>query len=198
MGQKTHPIGFRIGISKSHKSFWYANSLTYSKLLKDDNLIRNYINIKLKEKISISDIEINKKGNDIIVNVFGANTNQLLKNGNSELISLQENLSKKLNLNQEGKNLTINVIEIANPDGNAKILASFICQQLEKRTPFRRAMKNAISKAEKSNVKGIKVQISGRLNGAEIARTEWIREGRVPLHTLKANIDYYNDKALEI
>ena len=197
MGQKVHPIGFRIGISKNHKSFWYSDLKNYSRLLKIDNIIREYLNKKLKELTPLSDIEINRKSNCLIVNIYATNTNQLLKSGNSELLIIQSELSKKLLFLSNKEELIINVIEITNPDANARILANFIRQQLEKRTPFRRAMKNAIAKAEKSNVKGIKVQVSGRLNGAEIARTEWIREGRVPLHTLKANIDYYNDKALE-
>lgn len=195
MGQKVHPIGFRIGISKNHKSFWYSSLKDYSKFLKIDNLIRNYLNEKLKEITPLSEIEISRKSDNIIVNIYATNTNQLLKTGNLELIKLQSDLSGKLTPSLDKRNLIINVIEITNPDGDARILANFIRQQLEKRTPFRRAMKNAITKAEKSNVKGIKVQVAGRLNGAEIARTEWIREGRVPLHTLKANIDYYNDKA---
>lgn len=94
--------------------------------------------------------------------------------------------------------VTVNLVEVVNPDANSKILANLIRQQLEKRVPFRRAMKSAILKAQKSGVKGIKVQVSGRLNGAEIARTEWIREGQVPLHTLRANIDYFSEKALVI
>lgn len=94
------------------------------------------------------------------------------------------------------RNVTINIVEVLNPDSNSRVLTDFICQQLEKRVPFRRVMKNAVMKAQKSGVKGIKVQVAGRLNGAEIARTEWIREGQVPLHTLKANIDYFNFKAL--
>lgn len=195
MGQKVHPIGFRMGISKNHKSFWYSDLKNYSNLLKTDNFVRNYFNEKLKEVSPISEIEITRKSGNLVINIYASNTNQLLKNGNSELIRLQSELLKKLPSSPDNKDLVINVIEITNPDGNARILADFIRQQLEKRTPFRRAMKNAITKAEKSNVKGIKVQVSGRLNGAEIARTEWIREGRVPLHTLKANIDYYNDKA---
>ncbi len=198
MGQKVHPIGFRIGISKNHKSFWYSNLKGYSKLLKLDNFIRNYLNEKLKEITPLSEIEISRKSNDLIVSIYATDTNQLLKTGNMELIKIQSELSKKLTPSLNNTNIIINVIEIANPDGDARVLANFIRQQLEKRTPFRRAMKNAITKAEKSNVKGIKVQVSGRLNGAEIARTEWIREGRVPLHTLKANIDYYNEKALVI
>ncbi len=116
----------------------------------------------------------------------------------SRVYALRDNLSKLLKLRFTERNIVINVVEIANSDSNSKILADFIRQQLEKRIPFRRVMKSAIQRAQKAGVKGIKVQVAGRLNGAEIARTEWIREGQVPLHTLRANIDYFNYKAREI
>lgn len=116
----------------------------------------------------------------------------------SKIYDLRNNLSKLLSSLFVSRDLTINVLEIINPDSNSRILADFIRQQLEKRIPFRRIMKTAILKAQKAGVKGVKVQIAGRLNGAEIARTEWIREGQVPLHTLKANIDYFDCKALLI
>jgi small subunit ribosomal protein S3 len=112
------------------------------------------------------------------------------------LFDLRRKLQFLLNHSSVSPQVTINVLEVSNPDSNAKILSDFIKQQLEKRVPFRRAIKTAVLKAQKVNVKGIKVQISGRLNGAEIARTEWVREGQVPLHTLKANIDYFQNKAL--
>jgi len=113
-----------------------------------------------------------------------------------KLFQLRNTLEILLSQRFVPRQVTINVLEVSNPDSNAKILSDFIKQQLEKRVPFRRVIKTAIVKAQKSNVKGIKVQISGRLNGAEIARTEWVREGQVPLHTLKANIDYFQNKAL--
>lgn len=194
MGQKIHPIGFRIGVSKNHKSIWYSDKKNYSNFLKEDSIIRNYITKKLGD-LSISEIKIDRKLSDKIIYINCINSNQIFKNGNSELLVMQKDIAKLLSI--ETKNISINVIEVENPDNNAKILAGFVRQQLEKRIPFRRAMKSAIAKAQKANVKGIKVQVSGRLNGAEIARTEWIREGKVPLHTLKANIDYYNDKALK-
>ena len=117
---------------------------------------------------------------------------------NSKLFNLRNNLSTFLENNFISRNITINVVEVVSPGLNSRFLANYIRQQLEKRIPFRKAMKTAISRAKKAGAKGIKVQISGRLNGAEIARTEWVREGRVPLHTLKADIDYYNHKAHKI
>lgn len=118
-------------------------------------------------------------------------------NGDS-LYDFRISLSKELSKKFKPRDLTVNVVEVINPDSNSHILAEFVRQQLEKRLPFRRIMKAAILKAQKVGVKGIKIQIAGRLNGAEIARTEWIREGQVPLHTLKANIDYCSYKALVI
>lgn len=118
-------------------------------------------------------------------------------NGN-RLFDLRNKLSSSLSLKFSPRDITINVVEVISPDLNPRFLADFIRQQLEKRVPFRRVMKATVLKAQKAGAKGIKVQISGRLNGAEIARTEWVREGQVPLHTLKANIDYYNHKALVI
>lgn len=116
----------------------------------------------------------------------------------SSLDILRNDISKVLASKFVTYNLTINVIEVLNPDANARFLAEFICQQLEKRVPFRRVIKSAILKAQKAGLKGVKIQIAGRLNGAEIARTEWVRVGQVPLHTLKANIDYCSYKALVI
>lgn len=116
----------------------------------------------------------------------------------SRLYDLRSSLMLLLSKSFRSRDIVINVFEVLNPDSNAKILSDFIRQQLEKRVPFRRVIKSAILKAQKANVKGVKIQVSGRLNGAEIARTEWIREGRVPLHTLKANIDYFNFKAHKI
>lgn len=116
----------------------------------------------------------------------------------SRLYELRDNLSNLLERNYLKYNITINVFEVLNQDSNSKLLADFVRQQLEKRVPFRRAIKSAVLKAQKAGIKGIKVQVSGRLNGAEIARTEWIREGQVPLHTLQANIDYCNYQALVV
>lgn len=115
---------------------------------------------------------------------------------NNKLYSLRNDLSSSLRIKFLERDLTLNVIEVVNPDSNPRFLAEFVRQQLEKRVPFRKVMKNAIMRAQKAGIKGIKIQISGRLNGVEIARTEWVREGQVPLHTIKANIDYCNYRAL--
>jgi small subunit ribosomal protein S3 len=194
MGQKVHPLGFRLGISKNHMSYWFSKSNTYFSFVKEDFFIRNYLYNCFPE-MGISNIEIKRKLNLLIINIFSAQPIMILGSKGILLKDTQKNLSQLLTCQFDSYNLNINVIEIINPDSNAKFLSEFICQQLEKRVPFRKVIKSAIFKAQKSGLKGVKIQISGRLNGAEIARTEWIREGQVPLHTLKANIDYCNYKA---
>lgn len=203
MGQKVHPLGFRIGISKNHNSVWYSKSKeAYTNNLMQDLIIRDFINKNLSDT-SISNIEIFRKidsvFNRVSVNVHVVKPGLVLGVNSSKLYELRDKLCLLLQKTSSDESVshevTINLVEVVNPDTNSKLLASLIRQQLEKRVPFRRAMKSAIQKAQKSGVKGIKVQISGRLNGAEIARTEWIREGQVPLHTLRANIDYFSEKA---
>nr|YP_007317209.1 ribosomal protein S3 [Monomorphina aenigmatica]AFZ88811.1 ribosomal protein S3 [Monomorphina aenigmatica] len=194
MGQKVHPVGFRIGISKPHASYWYSNAKDYLSFLHEDIFIRDFVNKNFLEA-GISHIEIKRKLNFISLDIFVAKPSLIIGvNGNS-LFEFRRNLTNQLATKFQSRDVTINLVEIVNPDLNAKFLAEFIRQQLEKRVPFRRIMKTAILKAQKVGVKGIKVQIAGRLNGAEIARTEWIREGQVPLHNLKANIDYCSYKA---
>lgn len=144
----------------------------------------------------ISLIEIKRKSNFLEINIHVAKPSLVMGNNGAKLFDLRKELSEKLSLKFSFRDITINVIEVVSPDLNSRFLAEFMRQQLEKRTPFRRVMKATILKAQKAGAKGIKVQISGRLNGNEIARTEWVREGQVPLHTLKANIDYFNHKAL--
>ena len=130
------------------------------------------------------------------MNLYVSNPTIVLGTEGKKLFLLRNNLQVLLNSKNCKNEVTLNVLEVLNSDSNAKIISDFIRQQLEKRMPFRRIIKTAIVKAQKANVKGIKIQISGRLNGAEIARTEWVREGQVPLHTLKAKIDYFQNKAL--
>ena len=182
---------------KSHKSIWYSKPTNYGTNIKEDWFIREFLNLELKESI-ISEIEIKRKLNNVFIDIYALKPNLIIEKDGSKLYEIKNKLNNLLKQNFEEKNLTINVIEITNPNSNAKILANNIRQQLEKRVPFRRAMKSAISKAKKSRIKGIKVQIAGRLNGTEIARTEWMRDGQVPLHTLKANIDYCSYRALKI
>lgn len=197
MGQKIHPIGFRIGVSKNHSSIWFSNSKKYSFYLQDDYFIRKYLYTEITETC-ISNIEILRKLNYIVINIYVSNPAVVLGVDGKKLFELRNTLQSLLKRTSATSEITINVLEVSNPDSNAKVISDFIRQQLEKRIPFRRAMKVAIVKAQKSDIKGIKVQIAGRLNGAEIARTEWVREGQVPLHTLKANIDYFQNKAQTI
>jgi small subunit ribosomal protein S3 len=195
MGQKVHPIGFRVGITKNYDSIWYSRSKDYVSNLKEDAFIRDFFYKNLKETC-ISNIEIKRKLDFLVINVSVVKPSVVIGNNGVKLYELKNKLVNLLYIKFCNRNVTINIVEVLNPDSNSRVLTDFICQQLEKRVPFRRVMKNAVMKAQKSGVKGIKVQVAGRLNGAEIARTEWIREGQVPLHTLKANIDYFNFKAL--
>jgi small subunit ribosomal protein S3 len=193
MGQKTHPLGFRLGITQEHKANWYANFNQYANILQEDNKIRTYINTIAKAN-SISNVRINRNGlNDQIqLNIETGKPGILVGDMGSGLESLLNNIKKLL---PENRQLTINVFEVEKVDLNASLLADLVAEQLEKRIAFRRAIREALQRAQKQNVNGIKIQVSGRLNGAEIARSEWIREGRVPLQTLRADIDYATQEA---
>jgi small subunit ribosomal protein S3 len=193
MGQKTHPLGFRLGITQEHKSKWYANFNQYANILNEDDKIRTYINTIAKTN-SISNVLINRNGlNDQIqLNIETGKPGILVGDLGVGLETLLNNLKKILPSNRQ---LTINVFEVEKVDLNASLLADLVAEQLEKRIAFRRAIRDALQRAQKQNVNGIKIQVSGRLNGAEIARSEWIREGRVPLQTLRADIDYATKEA---
>ena len=193
MGQKTHPLGFRLGITQDHKSTWYANFNQYADILKEDNLIRTYIDTIAKTN-NISNVKINRNGlNDHIqLNIETGKPGILVGDLGVGLETLLNNVKKILPSNRQ---LTINVLEVEKVDLDATLLADLVAEQLEKRVAFKRAMREALQRAEKQNVKGIKIQVSGRLNGAEIARSEWVREGRVPLQTLRADIDYATKEA---
>lgn len=193
MGQKTHPLGFRLGITQEHKSTWYANFNQYAKILNEDDKIRTYIS-SISKANSISNIQINRNGlNDQIqLNIETGKPGILVGDLGSGLETLLTNIKRLLPSNRQ---LTINVFEVEKVDLNASLLAHLVAEQLEKRIAFRRAIREALQRAQKQNVNGIKIQVSGRLNGAEIARSEWIREGRVPLQTLRADIDYATTEA---
>lgn len=193
MGQKTHPLGFRLGITQDHKSTWYANFNQYANVLKEDNTIRTYIDTISKVN-SISNVKINRNGlNDQIqLNIETGKPGILVGDLGSGLENLLNKIKKILPSNRQ---LTINVVEVEKVDLDATLLADLVAEQLEKRVAFKRAMREALQRAQKQNVKGIKIQVSGRLNGAEIARSEWVREGRVPLQTLRADIDYATKEA---
>nr|YP_009389142.1 ribosomal protein S3 [Euglena archaeoplastidiata]AKR17915.1 ribosomal protein S3 [Euglena archaeoplastidiata] len=194
MGQKVHPLGFRMGISNSHSSYWFSKPTSYLFFVQEDIFIRDYIYSKLSEA-SVLNIDIKRKVNFLCLTISVAKPSVVMGVNGSNLDGLRNDLSEALASKFVKYNLTINIVEVLNPDANARFLAEFICQQLEKRVPFRRVIKSSILKAQKAGLKGVKIQIAGRLNGAEIARTEWVRVGQVPLHTLKANIDYCSYKA---
>ena len=193
MGQKTHPLGFRLGIVQEHKSTWYANLNQYANILKEDDQIRTYINTISKIN-SIANVKINRNGlNDQIqLNIETGKPGILVGDLGSGLETLLSNIKKQL---PSSRQITINVFEVEKVDLDASLLADLVAEQLEKRIAFRRAIREALQRAQKQNVNGIKIQVSGRLNGAEIARSEWIREGRVPLQTLRADIDYATKEA---
>nr|YP_009313954.1 Ribosomal protein S3 [Hommersandiophycus borowitzkae]SCW22208.1 Ribosomal protein S3 [Hommersandiophycus borowitzkae] len=186
MGQKTHPLGFRIGITQNHLSGWFANSKLYPIFLQEDFQIRQHIEKQL-HNASLAKVEVERKIDQIEVKIYTARPGIVLGRFATGIESLRDDL--KLITNQQ-RQIRIDVIELTEPDNQARLLADFITTQLEKRIAFRRAVRQAVQRAQRANVQGIKVQVSGRLNGAEIARSEWVREGRVPLQTLRANIDY--------
>jgi len=193
MGQKTHPLGFRLGITQDHKSTWYANFNQYANVLKEDDKIRTYLT-NISKTNSISNVRINRNGlNDQIqLNIETGKPGILVGDLGKGLENLLTNLKKILPSNRQ---LTINIFEVERVDLDASLLGDLVVEQLEKRIAFRRAIREALQRAQKQNVNGIKIQVSGRLNGAEIARSEWIREGRVPLQTLRADIDYATKEA---
>jgi len=193
MGQKTHPLGFRLGITQEHKSKWYANFNQYSNILQEDDKIRTYLNT-ISQQNSIANVRINRNGlNDQIqLNIETGKPGILVGDLGSGLENLLKNIKKLLPQNRQ---LTINVFEVEKVDLDASLLADLVADQLEKRIAFRRAIREALQRAQKQNVNGIKIEVSGRLNGAEIARSEWIREGKVPLQTLRADIDYATKEA---
>jgi small subunit ribosomal protein S3 len=193
VGQKTHPLGFRLGIIQEHRSSWYSKLNQYSALLEEDNKIRTYLN-KLTKQASISNIFINRNGlNDQIeLNIETGRPGALVGDEGLGVQTLLKKIKKMLPLNRQ---VIINIIEVEKVNLNASLIGDLVVKQLEDRVAFRRAIREAMQCAQEDQVSGIKIQVSGRLNGAEIARSEWIREGRVPLQTLRADIDYATKEA---
>ena len=193
MGQKTHPLGFRLGITQEHKSTWYANLNHYSSILEEDDKIRTYMKSITKAN-NISHLKIYRNGlNDQIqLNIETGKPGILVGELGAGLETILKNLKKILPVSRQ---ITIKIFEVEKVDLDANLLAQLVAEQLEKRIAFRRAIREALQRSQKQNVNGIKIQVSGRLNGAEIARSEWIREGRVPLQTLRADIDYATTEA---
>ncbi len=190
MGQKVHPIGFRLGISADWNSKWYAGKKDFSDFLIADVEVRKFIMNKLAHA-SVSRIRIERPANTAIVTIFSARPGVVIGKKGEDIDRLRKEVSKIMNIP-----VHINIEEIRKPELDANLVAENISQQLAKRIMFRRAMKRAVSNAMRLGAIGIKVSVAGRLNGAEIARTEWYREGRVPLHTLRADIDYGTAESL--
>jgi small subunit ribosomal protein S3 len=188
VGQKTHPLGFRLGITQEHKSGWYAKFNKYATLLQEDDQIRTYLD-KLTKSASISNVTINRNGlgNQIQLNIESGRPGALVGEGGVGIENLLNNIRKLLPTDRQ---VTVNILEVEKANLNASLLADLVVKKLEERVAFRRAIREAMQNAQDDNASGIKIQVSGRLNGAEIARSEWLREGRVPLQTLRADIDY--------
>ena len=185
MGQKVNPHGLRVGVIKGWDTSWYADKKDFGKYLKEDYEIRKFIKNKYYSA-AISKILIERAANRIVVTVFTGRPGVLIGKAGSEIEVIKKDLSKIT----DGKNIVINVTEVRKPDSDAQLVAEGVAQQLEKRMSFRRAMKQAIGRAMRSGVKGVKMMVSGRLDGAEIARCEQYHEGSIPLQTLRADIDY--------
>lgn len=190
MGQKVHPTGIRLGIVKDHNSVWYAEKGNYSKNLLNDIEVREFLSKKL-EKASVSKITIERPAQNARITIHTARPGIVIGKKGEDVEKLRKELSDMM-----GVPVHINIEEVRKPDLDAKLVAASVASQLERRVMFRRAMKRAVQNAIRQGAKGIKIQVSGRLGGAEIARSEWYREGRVPLHTLRADIDYSTHEAL--
>jgi small subunit ribosomal protein S3 len=183
MGQKVSPIGFRLGVIKTWQSRWFRNA-GYAEWLKEDLDIRNFVNKECKSA-GISHVEIERAANKCKVNIFSARPGVMIGKKGNEIEVLKKNLQKL-----SKSEIFLNIHEVRKPEVDANLVAQKVAQELERRVAFRRAMKKVISNAQKFGVQGVKVMVSGRLGGAEMSRCEWYREGRVPLHTLRADIDY--------
>jgi len=187
MGQKVHPTGFRLGISTDWTSKWYAEGRDYAKFLNSDLEIRQFLKEKLSAA-SVSRIQIDRPARAAFVVIHTARPGIVIGKKGEDVEALRKEIAKRMELNIN--NVKINIEEIRKPEIDAQLVAESVAQQLERRIMFRRAMKRAVSNAMRIGALGVKINVAGRLNGAEIARTEWYREGRVPLHTLRADIDY--------
>ena len=184
MGQKVSPHGLRVGIIKDWSSTWYANKQDYSNNLVEDYNIRTYLKNLLKPA-GIYKLQIARKGNKVLVDIYAAKPGMIIGKGGAAIEEIKAKLNKKI-----GKDISLNIVEVKDVDLAAQLVAENIALQLEKRISFRKAMKQAIQKTMKAGALGIKTAVSGRLGGAEIARTEYYHEGTIPLKTLRADIDY--------
>ena len=186
MGQKINPTGLRIGVIKDWESRWFAKKGEFGDILVEDNKIREFL-LELLAPAGVPKVEIERDPKRIRINIFCAKPGIVIGRGGAEIEKLKETVKKMLG---GDKDVFINITEIKQPDLNAQLVAESVAAQLEKRVSFRRALKQSIGRTMKAGAKGIKAQVSGRLGGAEIARSESYREGSIPLHTLRADIDY--------
>ena len=189
MGQKIHPTGFRLSVSRNWSSRWYANNNDFAGMLAEDIKVREYLKAKLKNA-SVSRVLIERPAKNARITIYSARPGVVIGKKGEDIENLKRDLAAKL-----GVPVAVNIEEVRKPEIDAKLIADSITQQLEKRIMFRRAMKRAMQNAMRLGALGIKIMSSGRLNGIEIARCEWYREGRVPLHTLRADIDYGTSEA---
>lgn len=187
MGQKVHPIGIRLGISQDWNSTWYADNEDYANYLNDDIKIRAFLKKELSHA-SVSRIQIQRPAKSIIVTIHSARPGIVIGKKGEDVERLRRKLAPMLGININ--NVKINIAEIRKPELDAQLVAEGVAQQLERRVMFRRAMKRVLTNTMRLGAQGVKISVSGRLNGAEIARREWYHDGRVPLHTLRADIDY--------
>lgn len=183
MGQKVNPKGLRVGIIRDWEGRWFADK-NYKELLHEDLKVRKFVKAKLQQA-GVPKVEIERAANRVKVSVYAAKPGIVIGRGGAEV----ENLRKQLEL-LTGKQVAVNIVEVKKPELDAQLVAESVAQQLEKRVSFRRAMKQTVGRTMRQGAQGIKISCSGRLAGAEIARTEWYNEGKVPLHTLRADIDY--------
>ncbi len=191
MGQKSHPIGFRLGITKDWKSKWFDET-GYAKMVTEDFKIRRYLNKRLSDSM-VSNIVIRRVSNKVIITIYTAQPGKVIGKGGEEIKKLHEEIKSLVN-----NEVVINIEEVRIPELDAALVAQNIARQIEQRISHRRAMKRVVISAMKIGARGIKVTCGGRLGGAEIARSEWYREGRVPLQTIKADIDFARSTAFTI
>ena len=189
MGQKVHPTGIRLGIVKDHTSTWFAEGSDYANNLNNDLQVRSFLQDRLKQA-SVSRIQIERPAQNARITIHTARPGIVIGKKGEDVEKLRNEVTKMM-----GVPVHINIEEVRKPELDGKLVAESVSSQLERRVMFRRAMKRAVQNAMRLGAKGIKIQVSGRLGGAEIARTEWYREGRVPLHTLRADIDYATAEA---
>ena len=187
MGQKVHPIGIRLGITKDWASKWYADSKTFPVYIAQDKKIRQFIKKKLKDA-SVSRIHIERPARKVQITIHTARPGIVIGKKGEDIENLRRSVAQMIDMSLA--DVRLNISEIRKPELDAQLVAEGIAQQLERRVMFRRAMKRAVTNTMRLGAEGIKVKVGGRLNGAEIARSEWYREGRVPLHTFRADIDY--------